>query len=240
MSLLQAKIKIMEQAISAFKGLVNFVHSKPRTSIGTLLAVFVTIWVLLLSYRSYVSINQLKINQFAESPTPDVMQKLLKESSKANIKYTSLLKRLTNKGADRAFLMKFHNGSRDINGMHFMYVSTTNEVTRPGIENVMTQVQDIPTAIFDSQWIEKFLNNECAEITTDKLNKSNAMNNLLTKLGIDQMHICPIYDVEKGYLLGLSGVSWVGHKPDRAMDDLVDNELIDVNLGLSTLMTPVN
>lgn len=229
---------MLEQIVKVFSKLVDVVHAKPKTSLGTLVAILITLWAGTLTYKNYININAIKVNQFAESPSPDEMQKLLKESSVNNIKVLSVLKRLTALGADRAFLMKFHNGSRDINGMHFMYVSTTNEATRPGISNVMTQVQDVPTAVFDPVWIEKFLNNECTEITTDRLDKSSAMNSLLVKLGIDQMHICPVYDVDKGYLLGLSGVSWVGHKPERALDDIVDEELINVNIALAALMTP--
>lgn len=235
----------IEKIVDAFEDLVNFVHRKPRASLGTLIVLFITIGLLLFSYSIYVRIGQgnkvdTDNNSVLKQIAPDqkTAQKLLRDSNQTNIKVDALLKKAVAAGADRAFLMKFHNGSRDINGMHFMYVSTTNEQTQLGIQNVMAEVQDIPTAVFDPKWVSAFLDNKCAEIKVKELDKSNAMNMIMNKLGITQMHICPIYDIEKGYLLGLSGVSWVGHEPDAALDKKVDQQLFDINIALESLMTP--
>lgn len=235
-----------EKFVDAFEDLVNFVHRKPKASLGTLAVLFIVIGLALMSYSMYVKIgqgnkvddaNQTVLNQIA--PDRKTAQKLLKQNNDTNIKVDAILKKAVTAGADRAFLMKFHNGTRDINGVHFMYVSTTNEQTQLGIQNVMASVQDIPTAVFDPKWISAFLDNKCVEIKVKELDKSNAMNMIMNKLGITQMHICPIYDIEKGYLLGLSGVSWVGHEPTEAIDKVVDTQLFNINMALESLMTPI-
>ena len=232
--------------VLAFKSLVNTVSGRPRASIAVVLTLILCGWLLLLGVSNYnqdramyAALVQHIKDASDINPNPVDMQKIIENKSISDTAINRVLETLLKAGADRAYVMRFHNGSRDTNGTHFLYLSTTNEVTKPGIENAMPFMQDIQTSMLEPKWLSSFIAGKCVETSIETTQAGSVTMGLMTKVGIKQMHICPILNIDDGRLMGVAGVSWVVNKPVKEVDTKVDNALFGTVLPLSSLLTPI-
>lgn len=68
-------------------------------------------------------------------------------NSRINAELTAVLEKV---GADRASLSRFHNGRKDVTGIHFVYSSRSNEVLGRGIGSAIQRSQSLPISLFNS------------------------------------------------------------------------------------------
>lgn len=109
-------------------------------------------------------------------------------------------------GADRAAMSKFHDGKRDVQGMHFLFTSRTNEVLDYGVGSELMRTQNVPISFFSAA-MEKLNKGEC--IVHVNLNpKSTPTYQWWKDMGNSSVIRCPIYDAS-GNLTAFVGLDWV-------------------------------
>jgi len=239
----EQKTKI-EAVIDAFEDLALFTKDHWRATIMTvLLLVFMGatalagFWV----YKQIDLLNEsaLRVEEIVEdaNPSPEKMQELLEMTNKQNILIDKVLEDdILSVSGERAYLIRFHNGSRDINGTHFMFMSTSNEITKDGISNELDHFQNVPTSMIPTWWITDLLNGKCvvrdpAEMTTETTRR------LLLSMGISRLKVCPIIDIDNGNLLGVVGTSWVTYLPEAEECAASDNAMRSANAKLSAILS---
>lgn len=106
---------------------------------------------------------------------------------------------------DRLYVSRFHNGKRDLTGVHFIFTSRVAEATGSGISNEMTTTQNLPLAIFPTM-LKSLANGQCYYVE----NVENTIENysLLKEMGVNSMMVCPIFDTN-GRLMGILGADGV-------------------------------
>ena len=128
---------------------------------------------------------------------------------------------LARSGADRTMVARFHDGRVDTQGIHFLYLTRTNEITRDGITSVLEQTQDTPLAVFKDM-LDSFEHNKCYVLerssAVDKAPESQFYNNL----GVQSVVRCPVYN-DHGILAGTVGMDFITKPIDpRTIDRAVD------------------
>jgi len=233
-----------QSVVKAFEDLAMFVKTRWRATIlGSLFLIFVAVSCLL-TFWVYKQIEMLNENAYAvkgivsrANPTPEKMQELLEKTNNQNILIDTVLRKdVLSKVGDRAFLLRFHNGSRDINGTHFMYMSVSNEVTVDGISNEAPNFQAKPTSLMETSWITSLLDNKCVDVSPPLLGNI-PMKSILLSMGIKRIKVCPVTSIETGNLLGLIGVSWVAAMPDVEECLHADGLLREANHKLSAILS---
>jgi len=171
------------------------------------------------------------------NPSPQEMQKLLASTNRQNVLIDGVLEKdLISVAGERAYLIRFHDGSVDINGTHFMYMTTTNETTSQNVDNVMASFKDIPTTMIPSWWIEDLLDGKCVSRDPDEMSTEPIRSKLLS-MGIKRMKVCPVTDLETGNLMAVVGMSWVTRIPSGDECTRSDNAMRTANAKLSGILT---
>jgi len=115
-------------------------------------------------------------------------------------------------GGDRAFVSKFHDGRRDLQNIHFIYNSRTNEVVGPGIGNSLTSRQNIPLTII-TDVIREMMQEGCAlYLRPDRTAFSAYMSEFGTKSAVG----CAIHDA-RGDMVGIIGVEYLSEQSESAL-----------------------
>jgi len=107
--------------------------------------------------------------------------------------------------ADRAYLYKYHNGGKSIDGLDYIRCSNTNEVVKPGIKPSINISQGLPVGIFCS-WNRHFLNHTM-------LNYNEGDSEYATYCvdrGTKSTFALGIYDLNE-LLMGFIGVDYYEH-----------------------------
>lgn len=109
-------------------------------------------------------------------------------------------------GADRLSLSKFHDGKKDVQGMHFLFFSRSNEVLQVGVGSELMRTQNIPVSFFPL-FMDKFSKHECVVHTTINP-KITPTYQWWKDMGNNAVVRCPIYDAS-GNLTAFIGMDWV-------------------------------
>lgn len=67
---------------------------------------------------------------------------------------------------DKAALIQFHNGGRNVNGVPFLKASMTNEIVNPGVWTSMGYMRDLPVSVF-AFWVEELATKSELHLTVD-------------------------------------------------------------------------
>lgn len=109
-------------------------------------------------------------------------------------------------GADRASISRFHNGKTDMQRIHFVYLSRTNESEAPGVASGMSQTQNLPVALL-ADFIESFEKNQCYVLEdTSAINTPGAQ--FYAGIGVKSIVKCPVFN-EKGHIVAQVGVEYM-------------------------------
>lgn len=122
--------------------------------------------------------------------------------------------------ADRGTVGRFHNGKVDLQGIHFVYISRTNEVDRPGVENDINRFQNIPTSMFNQE-IYTYISGECV-IRQAILPYGDGINQYYHFLGIRSSVRCPIFDSQHK-LVAQAGVEF----SQKALEGMREKEVVE-------------
>jgi hypothetical protein len=122
-----------------------------------------------------------------------------------NQRVSSELERLLNRtGADRVYVSKFHNGRKDLQGIHFVYASIINEVNSPGVSSIIQRRQGILLSIIN-EWMVRFIANNCAIYTN--VPKSSPFYEFFAEQGMKSAIMCPV-TASGGTPVGFIGVDY--------------------------------
>jgi hypothetical protein len=155
---------------------------------------------------------------------PSVVQifdSLRSESSKVDVRTATLLNRQVDNelsnltlltGADRAELSKFHNGKKDLNGVHFVFSSRTNEVVLHGAGSELVKTQNVPLSFF-SDVMAKLIEHQCYEIEVRP--NSTPTYEWWNDMGIDSLIRCPVFNIDND-IVAYIGLDWVSSKMDQS------------------------
>lgn len=134
---------------------------------------------------------------------------------------------------DRAYVAKFHNGRKDIQGFHFIYSSRINEVVGPGIASTMTLRQNVLLSIIND-WVAAMLKGECMVLSA--LPSNHAFAAYLREGGVRATIFCPIKN-NRGDLIGTIGVEYVGRAPTKQESDEAVKNLRESATRMSGMFT---
>lgn len=232
---------IILKAVDAFEDFADWLDQKGGLkALKALFFLGATAVLCLIVFFGYRVVTQLDLGVGIlkeANPSPEEMQKLLEETTRQNVLIEKVLTDdLLPVAGERAYLIRFHNGSRDINGTHFMFMSTSNEVTKEGISNEINQFQRIPTSIIPATWIQDLLEDKCVVQNPDDIEVEVAKR-LLLSMGIKTLKVCPITDLKNGNLLGVVGLSWVTYEPAPEECTASDNAMRKANAKLSGILS---
>lgn len=141
----------------------------------------------------------------------------VKAAAELNTKIDSELNTLLHKtGADRVFLSKFHDGKTDLQGLHFVFSSRTNEVTTDGVASTILNNQNIPLAVFNTT--EQLTMGNC--IVYYEIKKTDmSWYEFWKQQGINSVIRCPVFN-STHVLVGEIGVDYVAQHPEPAKKEV--------------------
>lgn len=180
------------------------------------LAINATIGLLFLLVAGAVGVSSANVEA-----TRTYIDDYLKANSKVDVlrlTHTNMMidqeldKLVSNSGADRAMVARFHDGKVDTQGIHFLFLTRTNEINRPGVGSVITQTQSAPLAVFGNM-LESFERRECFVLDHTSATGTTQESQFYNKLGVKSMVRCPVFN-EHGILAGAVGVEFTGDEID--------------------------
>jgi len=136
-------------------------------------------------------------------------------------------------GVDRLYVSKFHDGTRDLQKVHFYYFSRISESTGGGVSTEMTQTQDLPLSIFPGM-VKSLSAGKCYHVNLKNTTVENS--SYFTFLGVSATTICPIYNKEES-LIGIVGAEDVINPTIQNNPKKVDNMLNTLSIVLGDLLT---
>lgn len=110
--------------------------------------------------------------------------------------------------AARAYVFLFHNGKSSLNGISFIKMSNTNEVTQNGVSKEINNLQDVSIREIIT-WIPYFLKKECVYQVIDEIENAT-LRTLLQDQGIKNLITCPLFDKDRSEPIGFAGVDFLG------------------------------
>lgn len=175
------------------------------------------------AYGSYRGIDYY-FTHLGEQYGKNIISDQFNFDKKINLELTSLL---YSNNADRAFLSKYHDSVKGIDGNHFVFISETNEQVRRGIDSTMQTSQNLPTGI-RAEWNEKNLKGECVWAKNIKTEAPASLVQIAEDHATASVISCPVFDNQHS-LLGFVGVSYVRSSLTMVNDTVFEQRLHEVN-----------
>ncbi len=231
------KTKI-EGIVDAVQDAILFFKDKWRATLLTTLFLIFVIFIGLVSFYGYKRIASMdnKIDEL--NPSPERMQEFLEETTEQNKLIMKVLSTdLLTHGGDRSYLLRFHNGQKDINGTHFMYLSMSNEAMVDNIGSGFANWQDVPTALIPAKWIDDLLAGSCYHLDPMDVDGHEVIRRKMLSSGTKKVLLCPVNDLETGNLLGVVGITWVTDYPDPEKCEMVHRDIEIAASKLSAILS---
>lgn len=123
--------------------------------------------------------------------------------------YTKLNEVLDKLSCDRAYIMQYHNGSHYSSGQSIMKISTTHEVTAPGISQEIANAQSLPMSLFNDVFKTFYRDGRLVIPTIDVAETfADSSSESIKKQGTRSSYAYPIKDLQ-GRFIGAVVVNYV-------------------------------
>lgn len=154
----------------------------------------------------------------------------IENSVRINVILETLLRDVNNSA--RTYVFKFHNGTRGVDGLSFIFQSATHMITRPGIVNSIQDLQQLPISI-NTDKASAYINHRCYSYITNMQEINNAYNNSLLEQGISSTYTCPLYNKEN-ILIGFVGVDFITNAGNvTEIKEEIEKKLLKVGKNLA-------
>ena len=171
-----------------------------------------------LSFNVYIFKDQ--IAKFLDLSTEEVFKGNIVPTINQNVFIDKLLRNVMHQsGGDRAYIFRFHNGQNYFDGTHKIRMSCDFEVVEKGIQPQASKLIDLPTSLF-SWFIKESMEYRMFYHSTDSIIDVTSRV-ALDEQGIKSIAVAPYFN-EKGDLVALIGVDWVGRPANR--DTILKNQ----------------
>ncbi len=100
--------------------------------------------------------------------------------------------------SSRASSFEFHNGTNNLRGMPFLFLSQTGESVAPGVSSELSAHQRMPLAVV-LEWLPKFLAGECVTVDAGRLTEPTQddaapmLHDAMARVGADFAYACPVF-----------------------------------------------
>lgn len=121
--------------------------------------------------------------------------------------------------AQRAYLVKFHNGEHYVDGSEILKMSRTHEVVSPGVSYQQTDFQGILTSRCPQQ-IELAVREGPGYVQTDDLPDGSRFKGMKLAGGVKACASCAV--VRRGNLIGFIGLDFDNEERPENIEDLCD------------------
>lgn len=190
--------------VSIFKDVTSFIKDNFQPVINTLLVISVGIFM----YTGF-QIMQAEIDNLRQvtNNVTQLQPETLNETFKTNTSINKVLDKILDEtGAARAYVFKYHDGVKPVQGVEFVFASNTHEATRKGVNSEINNNQRIPLSFIQEQ-SEALINYEifCKNTKTEILD--SGFSSFLMAQNIQAVCTVPLYlnDV----FIGFIGVDYV-------------------------------
>jgi len=139
------------------------------------------------------------------------------ENTQASNVYAALEFTMDEMGADRAYVLEFHNGGHYYSGRGQQKFSCTHETTRKGITHECTNSQEHRVSNFHSYITELIENKKFAYLEMNEV-PDHAFAGLLENAGVLSIFNVPIKTLN-GKIIGILGVDYVRNRPSSGFSD---------------------
>lgn len=143
---------------------------------------------------------------------------------------------IINTKATRAFVVRYHNGGRDMAAVPFLKCSITNEITNAGVKPIMSEFQNqfrsIMAGVCDEidrkgySYITQTERSELIDPATIELMKDR---------GIREMY-CRALRNSNNYIIGLIAVTFMTDNQEKPNEEIIDLCLKDKSQKISALL----
>lgn len=216
-----AKVKSiwLEDKYNLLKGLLDIT----RKDFLTVLQLFLLMFIAGMMYFSYLYLNT-KIEQINKTVNPDESKAVI-ESSQRDTRINDILDDLrVETDADRSKLFQFHNGTRNLQSIPFLYASVTHERIGQGVSSEIQSLQRIPSSIFADN-ITYYTQGKM-RCTTPDTNNNDAQRSLLERQRIKKSCSFGVFD--KQDIAGFITVNFI-------FNDTVDEAQIEQSLRKASI-----
>jgi len=201
-----------------------------------------TLVVAFLGYLAYKKTNLQTLEH--RTSLADRVEKIEKEIQTPTLSYTDLKKEvaerssvrevlkklLSNAGANRAYLFKFHNGTKYYTNKHQTRCTCEVEVVSGGTTPIMALYQNVP--VHGHPFIlDKLLEGEAAVTKVKDIPQEFTIEkNMYQKSDTKAIATIPIPDPDSGLLIGFIGVSWTTKrtKKGETLFPFMENAATDI------------
>jgi hypothetical protein len=147
-----------EGEFNLFYKLVMLVKSNPMPVTLTILLVFLcgTMWLQFQYFQIQLNKTKQDAQVIREAVAPNesgVVERKLETDKKVEVILEQFRATFD---ADRAKLFQYHNSVTSVAGVKFLYISATNEVTRPGVSKEYSNLQRLPSSLFNAT-VQRFV-----------------------------------------------------------------------------------
>lgn len=143
---------------------------------------------------------------------------------------------IINTKATRSFVVRYHNGGRDMAAVPFLKCSITNEMTNVGVRPVMSEFQNQFRSIMAGV-CEEIDRKGYSYITPEEKSEliDPATVELMKDRGIKSMY-CRALRNSNNYIIGFVAVTFMIDNPEKPNEDIVHRCLIDKSQKISALL----
>ncbi len=140
---------------------------------------------------------------------------------------------ITEVGAMRIYVYRYHGKLDAISGVPFFYQSNIFEVISPGTARLMDYEQRIPAGIHMAMNNE-FVRDRCVLIKDTTTDKDNQNYYFYTSRNATAMERCPIF-LDNGDLFGFVGIDWLNSVDDPAITGKLHTVAVELGKIFSNL-----
>lgn len=143
---------------------------------------------------------------------------------------------IINTKATRSFVVRYHNGGRDMAAVPFLKCSITNEITNVGVRPVMSEFQNQFRSIMAGV-CEEIDRKGYSYITPEEKSEliDPATVELMKDRGIKSMY-CRALRNSNNYIIGFVAVTFMIDNPEKPNEDTIHRCLIDKSQKISALL----
>ncbi len=154
---------------------------------------------------------------------------------------TDILNRLMNgTSSDRAFLIRYHNGGKDLNLMSFLKMSMTNEVMRPGFPSMMANFTNQFRSLFQTELrtlTKNGVDHYIVGSDEKRLDCTPMFGDFLRQRGVTSFHACTITDKNER-VVGILGIEYFNEertKPKKEIEKCLRDKKLKIETAISIM-----
>lgn len=143
---------------------------------------------------------------------------------------------IINTKATRSFVVRYHNGGRDMAAVPFLKCSITNEVTNAGVKPIMSEFQNQFRSIMAGV-CEEIDRKGYSYVTPDEKSEliDPATIELMKDRGIKYMY-CRALRNQNNYIIGFVAVTFMTNNQEKPNEEIIDLCLKDKSQKISALL----